>query len=108
MLTWDNQFDWTSFWVIMYLGLSQVIAYAAVILPFKFARLSGLNIGIIEAQWSISPFFVALCEWVISRVGIKLYQIIGMLLLATMAILISLSDLFFLDETDLVIAVDPQ
>ena len=72
-------------------------AYLAIILPFKASRLSGLNIGIIEALWSIGPFFVAFTEWVFYRVKIKLYQILGMIAIALMAILISLSDVFTLE-----------
>ena len=40
------------------------------------------------------PFCIALAEWIIYRVSIRLYHIIGMLALVAMTILISLSDLF--------------
>ena len=95
--TWDNQFDWKSFGIVFCSSLAQVAIYLAIILAFKASRLSGLNIGIIEALWSISPFFVAFAEWVFYGVRIKLYHILGMLGLVTMAILISLSDVFTLE-----------
>ena len=70
------------------------------------SRRSGLNIGIIEALWSISPFFVAFTEWVLFNVKIKLYQFLGMLGLAVMAILISLSDVFSFEAKELEITGD--
>ena len=94
MLTWDNRFDWKTFWVIIAGAVIQILIYVSVILGLKASRLSGLNIGIIEAFWSISPFFVAFTEWILNRVGLKLYQFLGMLGLVVMAILISLADLF--------------
>ena len=101
LLTWENKFDWKSLWVCIALAITQMAAYVATILPFMASRRSGLNIGIIEALWSISPFFVAFTEWVLFRVRIKLYQFLGMLGLAVMAILISLSDLFSLEAKEL-------
>ena len=53
-----------------------------------------MNIGIIEAIWSVCPFCIALAEWIMYRVSIRLYHIIGMFALVAMTILISLSDLF--------------
>ena len=72
----------------------QLGIYASVILALKAARRSGLNIGIIEAIWSIAPFCIAFAEWIIYKVGLKLYQIVGMIAIVAMTILISLSDLF--------------
>ena len=72
-MTWDNKFCWSSFWVCIGGAFVQVWIYVSVILAFKASRLSGLNIGIIEALWSIAPFIVAFVEWTIYRVGIKLY-----------------------------------
>ena len=100
-MTWDNKFCWKSFWVCVGGAFVQVWIYVSVILAFKASRLSGLNIGIIEALWSIAPFIVAFVEWTIYRVGIKLYQFIGMLGLVAMAILISLADLFSQDAKEL-------
>ena len=82
--------------------------YFAIQLAFEASRLSGLNIGIIEALWSIAPFFVAFADWVIHQVRVKLYQFIGMLGLVAMAILISLSDLFNKEREDLEVVGDPQ
>ena len=77
-------------------------------LAFKASRLSGLNIGIIEAFWAISPFFVAFADWLFYREGIKLYQFLGMLGLCVMAILISLADLFTLEAKELEIHGNPE
>ena len=101
LLTWDNRFDWKSFWICIGGAIVQTFVYIAIILAFKASRLSGLNIGIIESLWSIAPFFVALTEWILHRVGIKLYQFLGMLGLVTMAILISLADLFTKEAEEL-------
>ena len=106
LLTWENKFDWKSLWVCIALAVVQGAAYVATILPFMASRRSGLNIGIIEALWSISPFFVAFTEWVLFNVKIKLYQFLGMLGLAVMAILISLSDVFSFEAKELEITGD--
>ena len=68
--------------------------FYSVILAAQASRLSGLNLGIMAAVWSFLPFFVAVAERILYGNGVKPYQILGMILIVTMSVLVSLSDLF--------------
>ena len=85
-----------------------MLGYFAILLAFEASRLSGLNIGIIEALWSIAPFFVALADWVIHSLRLHIYQLVGMIGLVVMTVFISLSDLFSKDKEDLTVLQDPH
>ena len=71
--TWENKIDWWTFLVCIGSAAFQVVIFVSVILAFKFARLAGLNIGIITAIWSFIPFMVAAIERVVYGISIKLY-----------------------------------
>ena len=55
-----------------------------------FARRADLNIGIVTAVWSLTPFFIAVFDKIIYGSKIKFYHILGMLLVVVMALIISL------------------
>lgn len=44
--THDNEFCWTSFWIILAGAIFQTMIYSAIVFTFKIARQAGLNIGI--------------------------------------------------------------
>ena len=71
-----------------------MLFYYAIVLGARAARLSGLNLGITTAIGSIVPFCVAVIDKIVLGIGIKPHQIIGMILIVSMSVLISLSDLF--------------
>ena len=71
-----------------------MLFYYAIVLGARAARLSGLNLGITTAIGSIVPFLIAAVDRIFFGIGIKLHQIIGMILIVSMSVLISLSDLF--------------
>ena len=64
-MTWDNRFCWKSFGLCVLSSLAQIITNLGIIVALKASKLSGLNIGIIEALWAISPFLVAFTEWIL-------------------------------------------
>ena len=82
-----------------------MLFYYSVVLAARASRLSGLNLGITTAIWSFIPFFVAIIERILYAVGIKPYQILGMLMIVCMSILVSLSDLFGTKEVKTVVIV---
>ena len=92
--TWDNRLDWWTFLVILSSAIGQALVFMSVILAFNKSRQAGLNIGISSAIWSIKPFLVSLCEKLFFAVGLKMYQLVGMLVLVVMAVLIAVSDIF--------------
>ena len=76
----------------------QFFIFASVVLCFKVAKLAGLNIGIAQSVWALNPFMVAVMERVVWGVGLKRYQIIGMISIVVCTILVSLSELFQSNE----------
>ena len=73
MLTWENKFDWLTFLSIVVAAAATIVIFISIILAFKFARLAGVNIGIITAIWGFVPFLVAFLERVLYKVGIRVY-----------------------------------
>ena len=103
--TWGNRFDCWALSVCMLTAFWQVLFYYSVVLAARASRLSGLNLGITTAIWSFVPFFVAVIERIVYGIGIKPYQILGMILIVCMSVLVSLSDLFGRASTDAVVLV---
>ena len=92
--TWENKIDWWAITVCTFSAGVQMVIFISVILAFKASRQAGLNIGITTAIWSCTPFMVAFMEFILYRVRIRLYQIVGMIMLVAMVLLVSLADLF--------------
>ena len=92
--TWENKVDCWSVLVCCLSSLVQVGLFISIVYAFMISRKAGLNIGVTTSIWATEPFLVALTERVFFRVSLGLYQIVGMVLIMTMVILISLSDLF--------------
>ena len=68
--TWDNKLDCWTFVVVALSAGFQIFIFISVIFAFKYARLAGLNIGIITAIWSFVPFSVAVLERILYGIGI--------------------------------------
>ena len=98
--TWENSFDWKAFGVLVFFACYEIVIVASIMVTFKVAQMAGMNIGISVALWSIGPFFIAITDWVIYGQGLRCFQIVGMLALMAMAIMVSLSDVFFPDEEE--------
>ena len=87
-------------------AVMQFLTYASIVLCFRFAHRAGLNIGIAQSIWALNPFMVAVVERVVWGVGLKSFQILGMLALVTCTILVSLSELFAKGSSDDVVVID--
>ena len=74
-------------------------------LAARASRLSGLNLGITTAIWSIVPFFVAIIERIVYGTAIKPSHIIGMVFLVCMSIFVGLSDLFGSKQAGIIVIV---
>ena len=92
--TWNNKVDFKALGICCVAAFLQMTLFYSVILAAQASRLSGLNLGIMAAVWSFLPFFVAVSERILYGNGVKPYQILGMILIVTMSVLVSLSDLF--------------
>ena len=103
--TWGNRFDYSSVALCLLAGFWQMLFYYSVVLAARASRLSGLNFGITTAIWSFIPFFVAIVERILYAVGIKPYQLLGILMIVFMSILVSLSDLFGKESAKSVVVV---
>lgn len=68
------------------------------------AKQAGLNIGIAQAIWAISPFFVSILERVYYKTAFNIKQVYGMIFLVLCAILVSLSEVFQ-PKTDITVVV---
>ena len=100
MMTWDNKFDWFTFFFCIVSAVMQMFTYFAIIICFKFSHKAGLNIGIAQSIWALNPFMVAVVERVFWGKGLKIFQILGMIALVICSVLVSLSELFTGDGSD--------
>lgn len=94
LMKWNNDFDWKALGFLTFFAIYEMFMISSIILTMQVAHQAGLNNGIAIAIWSINPFFVALVERIGFNVNLNISQFLGMLALMTMAILVSLSDLF--------------
>jgi drug/metabolite transporter (DMT)-like permease len=61
---WEsNEIDWPAILVVFVNALTEAIIAFGVIYNFKLSVDSGLNVGISTAIWSVTPFFMAIIEW---------------------------------------------
>jgi len=70
------------------------------VFTFKVAIEAGLNIGIAQSIWAISPFFISILERVFYHTPFHFKQIYGMSAIVVGAIFISLSEVITPKEAD--------
>lgn len=90
--TWDDSFDWNSFFTVVIGGCFQTCIYLAICLAFNVAKKADLNIGISQAIWAINPFFISILERLVYNVAFNYKHVYGMSALVLCAICVSLSD----------------
>ena len=83
------------------------IIFMVISFNMKLSLKADLNIGLCVAIWAINPFFAALADLIIYRIGLKLNHIIGMLFLVVCGVLISLSSMV-MSEPEQVESVTPS
>ena len=86
--------------VLAFFACYEIVIVASIMATFKVAQMAGMNIGISVSLWQIGPFFIAITDWVIYGVSLRFFQFLGMLALVTMAVLVSLSDVFYPKEEE--------
>ena len=86
--------------MLIFFACYEIVIVASIMVTFKVAQMAGMNIGISVALWSIGPFFIAITDWVIYGQRLRCSQITGMLALMTMAVMVSLSDVFYPEEEE--------
>ena len=103
--TWTNDFDYWTLFICTMTAVGQTAIFFSIMVCFSKSHQAGLNIGIAQAVWAISPFFVALMERFGYGVGLKVSQMLGVLAMIACAVCISLSELFKTKETSTVVEV---
>ena len=103
--TWENKFDWFTFFFCIFSAVMQMCTYFAIVLCFRFAHMSGLNIGIAQSIWALNPFMVAVVERIVWGVGLRFFQVLGMIFLVLCTMLVSLSELFTDDGSEAAVVV---
>ena len=63
-------------------------------LSTEFAQLAGVNPGIIICIWSLTPVFLALCDWVYFKQRLRYHHMVGTLSIIVSTVIINLKDVF--------------
>ena len=91
--TWNNKFDWYSVLIVMMGGAIQLALFLVINFCFTISHKANLNIGIAQAIWSVSPFFIALLEWLCYGMRLQVHHIIGMSVMILCVAAVALSNL---------------
>ena len=91
--TWNNKFDWYSVLIVIVGGAIQLALFLAINFCFTVSHKADLNIGIAQAIWSVSPFFIALLEWLCYGMRLQVHHIIGMSVMILCVVAVALSNL---------------
>ena len=69
------------------------------ILTMWFSGLARINVGVITTIWAVNPLFLAIFDSIIFKQKLFYYHYIGMLSIVGCTLIISLSRLFYNNET---------
>ena len=91
--TWENRFDWYSVLIVLGGSIFQLSIFLSTSYSFKLCSEANLNIGVSQAIWAINPFLIALLDWLIYGMQLKVHHILGMSVMILCFVSISLSKL---------------
>jgi drug/metabolite transporter (DMT)-like permease len=98
----DGTFKWNVVGWMVYVAFIQVLIFSGVMLTFSTSYKADLNPGIASTIWSTSPFVQAVVDYLIWSVELKPYHYVGMSLMLSCGIIISISNIIVpQDEVDL-------
>jgi drug/metabolite transporter (DMT)-like permease len=63
--------------------------FLSVSFTYALAGQAGLNIGLAQTVWGTTPFFGAVLDFLLYRIVVPRYQIVGMLLMVACVALIN-------------------
>ena len=89
-----NRFDWYSLFMVFLGTFCSASLIITITMSFKVAKMAGLNIGISQSIWSLSPFFVGLTDKYIYGHPFDRRKLLGMAAVVVCAICVSLSKVF--------------
>ena len=91
----SGEFDSRIVVLIVMASFLTVAMFLSVSFTYALAGQAGLNIGLAQTVWGTTPFFGACFDWLIYRVRVPGFQIVGMVFMVVCVSLISFQHLIF-------------